>query len=314
MEYRRYAPGVPPVSPLGMGTWQLGAASDWQAMPERDAIRMVELALDKGINFFDTAPNYGQGASEERLGKALKNMERSRVVLNTKFGHTADGALDFGPEAIRRSVEGSLRRLQVDYLDSAIFHNPPAALLDGNRASAHYELLERLMEEGKIKAYGASLDTYEEMKRFLDTTNGRVIEAFFNILHQGTAKAFKQAMDQKVAIIAKIPLDSGWLSGKYGPKSTFGGVRSRWSRADIEQRAALVEAVEKILAPDFQLPQAALAFCMAHEAVSTVIPGSTSPAQLQENLRSLDKPLPLPLIQELKSFYRDKVLPLQLPW
>lgn len=314
MNYKKYLPGSPPVSVIGMGTWQLGAAADWKPLPEKNAIHMVEAALDEGVNFFDTAPNYGQGASEERLGKALQHADRSKVVINTKFGHTVDGNIDFEPATVRRSIEGSLRRLQTDYLDSALFHNPPAELLDGNRAPGHYELLERLKAEGKIRAYGASVDTFEEIKVFLDTTNGSVVEAFFNILHQDTGRAFEQAQDQGVAVIAKIPLDSGWLSGKYGAESTFSGVRSRWSRADIKQRAALVAAVEKILSPDFQLPQAALAFCMAHDAVSTVIPGSGSLEQLRSSLRSLDKPLPPNLIRGLQVFYQKEVQALHLPW
>jgi aryl-alcohol dehydrogenase-like predicted oxidoreductase len=314
MDYKKYIPGSPPVSVIGMGTWQLGAAADWKPLSEKDAIYMVEEALNEGVTFFDTAPNYGQGASEERLGKALSHTDRSKVILNTKFGHTVDGNIDFDPGKICRSIEGSLRRLQTDYLDSVLFHNPPAELLNGNRAPEHYELLEELKAEGKILAYGASVDRYEEMKVFLDTTNGQVVEAFFNILHQDTGRAFEQAEAQGVAVIAKIPLDSGWLSWKYGLQSTFRGVRSRWSQADIEKRAALVEAVEEILAPGFRLPQAALAFCMAHDAVSTVIPGSGSLAQLRSNLRSLDKPLPPGLIRKLQLFYQEEVQPLGLPW
>lgn len=314
MKHKKYTRYSPPVSAIGMGTWQLGAAADWKPMPEKDAIHMVEMALGEGINFFDTAPNYGQGASELRLGKVLKQADRSKVVLNTKFGHTLEGQLDFSPAAIRSSVEGSLRRLQTDYLDSVLFHNPPKELLDGNQSPDHYELLERLMAEGKIRAYGASVDTYEEMKLFLDTTNGSVVEAFFNILHQDTGRGFEQAQAQGVAVIAKIPLDSGWLSGKYGPQSTFGGVRSRWSRQDIEQRAALVARVEEILAPTFQLPQAALAFCMAHDAVSTVIPGASALQQLHSNLDSLNYPLPDSLVKELQAFYEDEIRSLRLPW
>ncbi len=314
MDYKKYISDSPPVSVIGMGTWQLGAAADWKLLSEKDAIRIVEVALEEGVNFFDTAPNYGQGESEERLGKALRHTDRSKVILNTKFGHTVDGNIDFDPGKIRRSIEGSLRRLQIDYLDSVLFHNPPAELLNGNRAPEHYELLEKLKAEGKIRAYGASVDTYEEMKVLLDTTKGSVVEVFFNILHQDTGRAFEQAEAQGVAVIAKIPLDSGWLSGKYGSQSIFRGVRSRWSPADIEQRGALVEAVEEILAPDFRLPQAALAFCMAHDAVSTVIPGSGSLAQLRSNLLSLDKPLPPGLIRKLQLFYKEEVQPLRLPW
>ncbi len=90
--------------------------------------------------------------------------------------------------------------------------------MDGN-SNPHYEVLERLIEEGKILGYGASLDTFEEMQKFISTTNGKVIEAFFNIIHQDARRAFKLAKDNDVEIVVKIPLDSGWLSGKYSAES-----------------------------------------------------------------------------------------------
>ena len=323
MKYRKYIPHGPSVSELGLGTWQLGVNAGWRNMPEREAIRMVHTALDAGVNFFDTAPNYGIGTSELRLGKALKDTDRSRVVINSKFGHTVEGNIDFSTHAIRASVEGSLRRLQVDYLDSAIFHNPPREYLDGNAADAHYELLERLVEEGKIRAYGASLDTYEEMKLFMETTNGAVIEAFFNLLHQDTARAFEMAQEKAIGIIVKIPMDSGWLSGKYGADSVFEGIRERWSRSDIETRARLVDAIKERIGEGFSLPQAALAFCLAHDAVATVIPGNSTVAQLERNLDNINTPLPAELealkdfyklVEALKDFYKQEVRPLQLPW
>jgi aryl-alcohol dehydrogenase-like predicted oxidoreductase len=186
-------------------------------------------------------------------------------------------------------------------------------LLDGT-TQPHYEILARLQEEGKIRAYGASLDTYAEMERFLSTTDGTVIEAFFNILHQDTARAFATARDQGVAIIAKIPLDSGWLTGKYHASSTFQGVRSRWSAEDISLRAALVERVKEILGAPPALSQRALAFCLAFPGVSTVIPGSSSIAQLRDNLRSVEEPLPAALVARLVDFYEKEVRPLELPW
>jgi aryl-alcohol dehydrogenase-like predicted oxidoreductase len=314
MKYRKYTQDSPLVSELGLGAWQLGANTGWQNMTEAEAIRMVHAALDSGINFFDTAPNYGQGTSELRLGKALQGFDRSALVINTKFGHTVEGGIDFGAGAIRSSIEGSLRRLQLDYLDSALIHNPPFEYLDGRKNDAHYECLERLVEEGKLKAYGASLDTYEEMKLFMETTNGAVIEAFFNILHQDAARAFGMAQEKGVGIIVKVPLDSGWLSGKYGPDSTFEGIRSRWSKADIETRSALVAEIEQILGADFKLPHAAVAFCLAYPAVSTVIPGNTTLGQLRGNLRSLEHPLPPGLVKQLEDFYAHQVSALGLPW
>ncbi|MBT8294436.1 MAG: aldo/keto reductase, partial [Eudoraea sp.] len=156
MKYNSFFKGSIPVSEIGLGAWQLGINSGWQNMSEEEAIELVEKSLEYGINFFDTAPNYGHGTSEQRLGKALKSKDRSKIVINTKFGHTHTGTLNYSSDNIRESLEGSLRRLQVDYVDSLIIHNPPSSYLDGNN-NDHYEILERLIDEGKIKAYGASL-------------------------------------------------------------------------------------------------------------------------------------------------------------
>lgn len=313
MKYNKYIRNSVPVSEIGLGAWQLGDNSGWKGMSEKEAVELVEKSIEYGINFFDTAPNYGYGTGEDRLGKALKNVDRSKIVINTKFGHTDSGSTNYSADYIRVSLEGSLKRLQVDYVDSIIIHNPPSEYLDGNK-NDHYEILERLMEEGKIKAYGASLDTYEDMKLLMDTTNAEVIEAFFNILHQDTSQAFDIAKEKEVGIIAKIPLDSGWLSGKYSEESTFNDIRSRWSRQDIQTRARLVNRVKDIIQPKNNLAQKAISFCLAYEAVSTVIPGNLNADQLKNNVESINDPISQELVEKLEKFYKVEVRDLNLPW
>jgi aryl-alcohol dehydrogenase-like predicted oxidoreductase len=313
MRYNKFIEKSPKVSEIGMGAWQLGVDSGWKGLSDKESMEMVHAALDMGVNFFDTAPNYGFGTGEERLGKALKGTDRSKIVINTKFGHTVSGTTDYTSGYIRTSLEGSLDRLQTEYVDSLIIHNPPTAYLDGENTD-HYEILERLKEEGKIRAYGASLDTAEEMKLLMRTTGAEVIEAFFNILHQDTARAFQTALEKEVAIIAKIPLDSGWLSGKYDKDSTFTDVRERWSRHDIETRATLVQKIKNIIGLDASLPQTAIAFCLAYEAVSTVIPGNTTLSQLRSNLASAAQPISTELRKKLEQFYLNEVDKLDLPW
>jgi aryl-alcohol dehydrogenase-like predicted oxidoreductase len=313
MKYNRYIHNAPSVSEIGLGAWQLGNETGWDGMSENDAIGLVEKSLEYGINFFDTAPNYGNGTSETRLGKALKCVDRSEIVINTKFGHTDNGSTNFNSNYIRESLEGSLRRLQVDYIDSLIIHNPPFEYLDGNNTD-HYEILERLMEEGKIKAYGASLDTYDEMNLLMNTTNAKVIEAFFNILHQDTSGAFDLAKEKDVGIIAKIPLDSGWLSGKYNAESTFHGIRSRWSRHDIKTRAHLVNRVKEIVHTKEDLAHKAISFCLAFDAISTVIPGNVSMAQLRINVESTGNPISKESVKKLEDFYQNEVKQFKLPW
>ncbi|MBK6964112.1 MAG: aldo/keto reductase [Bacteroidales bacterium] len=313
MKYNKYIKDSPLVSEIGLGAWQLGNDSSWKGMSEKDAVDLVHSSLDYGINFFDTAPNYGNGASEERLGKALKGKDRSKIVINTKFGRSASGIIDYSSGYIRESLEGSLKRLGVDCIDSLLMHSPPFGYLDGNK-NDHYEVLERLIEEGKIKAYGASLDTYEEMKLLMNTTNAKVIEAFFNILHQDASRAFDLGKEKEVGIIAKIPLDSGWLSGKYNADSTFHDIRSRWSRQDIQTRAHLVSRVKEIVQAKDDLAQTSISFCLGYDAVSTVIPGNINSAQLKSNVESVNNPISGELIEKLEDFYRDEVKQLKLPW
>lgn len=313
MKYNEYIKGETPVSEIGFGAWQLGISKAWTSMSDKEANDLVIKALESGVNFFDTAPGYGLGTSELRLGEALKGTDRDKYVINTKFGHMVNGQTDFSSKLIRESLEGSLKRLQVDYIDSLIIHNPPFEILDGNK-NDHYEILERLIDEGKIKAYGASLDTFDEMKLFMDTTKGSVIEAFYNILHQDTAKAFQQAIENEVRIIAKIPLDSGWLSGKYNANTTFSDIRNRWSKSDINTRLILVEKVKSILTDNHPLPQAAIAFCLANNAITTVIPGNKSIEQLVSNVESVSEPLSKQIVQELEEFYQKEVRDLNLPW
>ena len=313
MRYNQLTKQSPLVSEIGLGAWQLGINSGWKGLSEKEAIVLVKKSIDFGVNFFDTAPNYGHGTSEERLGKALIGIDRDKIVINTKFGHTDTGKTNYQSNYIRESLEGSLRRLQVDYVDSIIIHNPPFEYLDGHK-NDHYEILERLVEEGKIKAYGASLDTYDEMKLLMETTNAEVIEAFFNILHQDASRAFELAKTKGVGIIVKIPLDSGWLTGKYNAESTFNDIRSRWSKEDIKTRGLLIEKIKSIIGDEHVLSQAAIGFCLAYDAVSTVIPGNISLEQLKSNIQSIENPLPKEIIENLEHFYKTKVKELHLPW
>ena len=313
MKYKQYIKKSPLVSEIGLGAWQLGENSGWKSVSEKEAIDMVCKSIELGVNFFDTSPNYGRGTSELRLGKALQHFDRSKIVINTKFGHPATGGTNYNANNIRESLEGSLERLQVDYIDSIIIHNPPVEYLDGNN-NPHYEIFERLMEEGKINAYGASLDTCHDMKLFMDTTNGSVIEAFFNILHRDTALAFSLAQKKAVGIIVKIPLDSGWLSGKFNAESTFTDIRKRWSKMDIITRSSLIEKVKTILDKENNLSQTAISFCLSYDTVSTVIPGNTTIAQLESNIESTNKSISKELVNQLENFYQNEVKQLNLPW
>lgn len=313
MKYNRYTKHSPKVSEIGFGAWQLGNAEDWSEMTDANAVALVHRALDEGVNFFDTAPNYGGGNSERLLGEALSGRNRTELVINTKFGHWPDGSTDYDAKRLRESVEGSLARLQTDYLDSVLLHNPSAKIINGS-SGRHYEVLEKLKREGRILAYGASLDTAEEMKSFITNTGGEVIETFFNIIHQDARNAFSSALDNDIGIIAKIPLDSGWLSGKYDRDSIFSGIRSRWSGEDIRTRAELIDMIRRILPENGSMAQQAIGFCLHYDAVSTVIPGCVNENQLIENLKSTSSVPDTRIVGLLEKLFDEEISKLNVPW
>lgn len=310
MKYRRYGTTGKQVSEIGFGAWQLGNKQDWAAMEDDEAIRLVHEALDLGVNFFDTAPNYGQGKSEVLLGKALER-KRDKAVINTKFGHSPEGT-DYSASQIRNSVERSLTRLQTDYLDSVLIHNPPFDYLDGKYG--HYQVLEDLKAEGKILAYGVSVDSSREMLEALEHSRLGVMEVMFNIFYQETAQAFQAAKEKDVALIIKVPLDSGWLSGKYDENSSFSGVRSRWSPEVIQTRAKLVEQIRFLEDEQTTMTMAALRFILAYPEVTTVIPGVRSSAQLRENVAASDAVLPDESLRKLQELWERDIRFKSLGW
>lgn len=313
MEYRDYIKGDTQVSTIGLGAWQLGVDAGWTTLSEKEAIHLVHKALDLGVNFFDTAPVYGNGTSELRLGKAFVGKDRSKLVINSKFGRLADGRVDFNAKHITATVEGSLKRMGIDYLDSVIIHSPPFAFLDG-RHQEHYAILDYLKASGKIKAYGASIDSASEIEMLLKTTNATIIHAFFNVFHQDALGAAERIAEKNATVVAKIPLDSGWLTGKYTKDSVFSGVRNRWSKEEIATRAHLVDRFRSLVGTHRNLAQTALAFCLGNRLIASVIPGCVSEQQHVSNIESASKPLSNEMIKQLHAFYKEEVKPLKLPW
>lgn len=311
MKYRQLGSTGIKVSEVGFGAWQLGNARDWEGMENNQAIKLVHEALEQGCNFFDTAPNYGGGNSESLLGKALTG-RRSEAVINSKFGYHPDNTLNFDSQKIRSSVENSLRRLKTDYLDSILLHNPPFEILTG--VTDHFDVLESLKQEGKIRAYGASVDSAREMDELIRNTGSQVIEVMFNIFHQEPRKAFKKAAEKNVGLIVKVPLDSGWLSGKYGENSIFTDIRSRWSREQLKKRAELLPVLKEMLEPGESLVQLALRYILNYQEVSTVIPGNKNLEQLIENLSASDKSISVEKAEKIEEIWEQKLQADPLGW
>lgn len=299
------------VSEIGLGAWQL-ANPDWGVSDKNEALKIVQASLKAGCTFFDTAPGYGGGRSEELLGQGLKSV-RKNVILCSKFGHTAEGVSDFSVKAIRPSIEASLRRLQTDYLDIVLMHNPPREMLDG-RVALQYQEFENLKAEGKIREYGVSLDWRVELETILDTTESRAAEVFFNALYQEPLPAFPKAQAQGMGLIIKVPLDSGWLSGKYRANHKFDGVRDRWSPEVLARRSDLVEKFAALIPEGTSMAHAALQFVLAQPQVSTVIPGAKSVKQALDNFSAADNQLSKETVQAIRDLWTNEIESDPLPW
>lgn len=299
------------VSEIGLGAWQL-ANPDWGVNDKNEALQIVQKSLEAGCNFFDTAPGYGGGKSEELLGQGLKSV-RKDIIICTKFGHTAEGVTDFSTEVLRPSIEASLRRLQTDYLDILLMHNPPREMMDG-KISSQYEEFEKLKAEGKIREYGVSLDWQEELDLVLDTTKSNAAEVFFNALYQETLPAYQKAQGRGMGLIIKVPLDSGWLSGKYRGDHKFDDIRSRWSPEVLARRSDLVEKFAALVPEGTSMAHAALQFVLAQPQVSTVIPGAKSVAQAADNFAAADKTLSPETVQAMRDLWTNEIESDPLPW
>ena len=312
MDYRPFGKTGLRVSAVGFGAWQLNNPI-WGGPDEAGSIELVQAALDAGCNFYDTAPGYGGGASEQLLGKALKG-RREKAVLCTKYGHSDPRRSDFSVAGLRPSLEASLRRLQTDHVDVLLLHNPPCDLLDGTKAADLYAELEALRREGKLRAFGASIDTSHELRTLALTTTSGAAEVLFNAFHQDVRRAFGEAARRGMGLVAKVPLDSGWLSGKYDEHSRFDGIRERWSPEVVARRAALVGRLRALLPPDMPLSQAALSFVLAHREIATVIPGAKTRAQLEANLAAATEPLPAALVAVIHALWETDFADNPLPW
>jgi aryl-alcohol dehydrogenase-like predicted oxidoreductase len=310
MKKVEYAQTKKKVNRLGFGSWQLGNTEFWGYMSVEDGVQLVKHAIKKGINFFDTAPGYASGMSETIIGMAIKD-QRDRVVINTKFGHTADGETDFSVFSLRKQITESLERLQTDYIDSLLLHNPGFDILEGK--TLHVQELKKLKEEGLIRAFGVSIDTKEELDTVLDHLEIDVIEILFNVFFQDVSKSFKKAHAKGISLIAKVPLDSGWLTGKYDEFSEFEGIRMRWDDETIDRRAKLVRKCKDITQSE-DLTPFAMQFILSYDEITTVIPGIKNVDQLRDHLEYVKETISPETKEAFIKLYNEEIKDNPLPW
>ena len=290
MNYRSLGRTGLVVSEIGFGAWGIGGRTVSQTSygdtDDRLSLAALARAYDCGITFFDTSAAYGNGHSEELIGKALGDV-RHKAVLATKAGYEAwDRPPDFSAAAIVASTERSLGRLHTDYLDLLLLHNPP---LDVLLAPGVQEALARLVASGKIRSWGASCKGPADALEALRACDVPVIQANFNMMdvRAVTSGLFEEVSRRHAGFIARTPLCFGFLSGMITRDTKFppGDHRLGWSHAQL---ANWIDGARDLLSAVSALPgptgvQAALRFCLAFPEVSCAIPGILTPAEAGEN-------------------------------
>lgn len=298
------------ISEIGFGAWQLGGTDTWGYMSKEDGIQLVREAVKNGVTFFDTAPGYGSGNSEKILGEALEGI-REQVFINTKIGHGPNGEYEFNKEGIETSINRSLKNLKTTYLDSVVLHNPERYILEGK--TDLFLKLERYKEKRLIRGFGVSIDSLEELSLVLNNLNVDTIEIMFNIIHQEIIELFDEISNQGILLIIKVPLDSGWLTGKYNEHSVFTGVRNRWSQEQIKVRSDIIAMIKDIVKTE-ELVIPALQFILHYNAVGTVIPGTKNIEQLHLNIMASDSILSDDIVKKLENLYDTTIKHLDTPW
>ena len=313
------------IGEIGLGCWQLGG-SDWGNLDDSLAFGILSTAVDAGINFFDTADVYGNGRSETLIGQFLKHSSQE-IFVATKLGRA--GGLypgNYTAAGLRAATEASLKRLGVEALDLTQLHCIPTEVMARGEV---FDWLRALRQEGKIKRFGASVESMDEALLCLEQPGLASLQIIFNIFRQKPISTlFQKAKEKGVAIIVRLPLASGLLSGKLGKDARFPendhrnynrdgqcfNVGETFAGLPFEKGVELAEAVKALIPAEIlermTLAQLAQRWILDFDAVSVVIPGASRPGQARDNAAvSALPPLPPELHEQLRVFYEREVAP-----
>lgn len=312
------------VSEVGLGTWQLGSA-DWGVVNDNEAFSILKTFTDKGGNFIDTADVYGMGISEQVIGRFLKTANEE-IHVATKLGRRSDEGFgwpqNFTYDGMRRQVESSLKNLDSNKLFLEQLHCIPTAELREGKVFDH---LRKLQDEGLIRHWGVSVETSEEALLCLEQEGLASLQIIFNLFRQHVAdEVFAKAKEKTVALIVRVPLASGLLTGKFNHDTKFEEKDHRNFNANgdafnagetfsgIEFSKGLELSNEIATAfPDNRMAQWAIRWILDHPEVTTVIPGASKVSQVESNVAASELPsLSKEAHTKLRLLYDDKIKPL----
>ncbi len=319
MHYRSFGRERIEISEVGLGCWQIGG--NWAEVEESTARDILRTSLDRGINLLDTADVYGAGRSESIIGDYLGG-KTDDLFIATKVGR-GEGIYpdNYTADTIRPRIEDSLRRLKVEALDLVQTHCIP---LEAMEEGSTYQVLRDLQREGKIIRFGASVETMEEANWAIDNIPDLYsLQIIFNVFRQKPiSDLFDQAKAKQVGILARVPLASGLLTGKFTPESTFGEGDHRTFNKDGEafnvgetfaglpflKGVEMANALKAMKEPSMPMAQWALRWILDFDAVSTVIPGASKVSQIESNAAASSlESLSEETHQELREFYENSI-------
>jgi len=287
------------ISVIGIGTWQFGG--EWgKDFPESEVADMLHRGQDLGLNLIDTAECYGDHLSEQLIGAAIAG-RRDRWIVATKFGHKYHGYLQRSeprtPADVQAQLEDSLRALRTDYVDVYQYHSVRNIEFDDQGVR---DVLQKAKKAGKIRHIGSSISPNDNTHQTDGATDADVetIQVIYNRLDRKPEEnVFPSCQRQNLGVLARVPLASGMLSGKYQPGVAFaaGDVRHDKPQAQIDAQLREVARIRREEVPQgVDMAAWALAWCLQHPAVSCVIPGCKSVAQVESNAAAAD----LDMVQE----------------
>lgn len=310
------------VSEIGFGAWAIGGA--WGDVSEEEARGALHAALDAGTTFIDTADVYGDGRSERIIADVLKARGGERPYVATKAGrravpHVAD---EYNRKNLTAFIDRSLQNLSTDCLDLVQLHCPPTEVYYRPEV---FGILDDLVQAGKIRNYGVSVEKVEEALKAMEYPGVVSVQIIYNIFRQRPAGLFfREAKARDVAVIVRVPLASGLLTGKMNAATQFAADDHRafnrngeafdkgetFSGVPYDVALDAVEAVRKLVPDNVTMAQFALRWILMEEAVSVVIPGAKNAAQAKANSAASDvAALPAETMEALRALYRERIAP-----
>ena len=322
MNYRKLGKTNFNISEIALGTWQVGGK--WGSpFNDKTADELINTAIDNGVNFIDTADVYENGLSETAVGRVVRSRSE-RIYVATKCGRHINPHVNEGyqPKVLQQYVEDSLKRMKLETIDLIQLHCPPNQVFYRPEI---FEMFDRLKDQGKILNLGVSVEKVEEALKAIEYSNVTTIQIIFNLFRQRPSELFFQEAQKKdIGIIARVPLASGLLTGKFDVNTTFDAQDHRnfnrngaafdkgetFSGINYELGLKAVEALKALFPEATNLAPIALQWILSFNEVSCIIPGASKESHVLSNLSVYDFPkLTSEKITAMNDIYEQYIKP-----